>query len=105
MFAGFVAGSLFGKFPAFAGGLSAAIVGLISSTVFVERKGIIRDSAWNGVARLSFCGLLLGMVAGYAIGLGEPVLYFAGIPVAGFGAMLGNYLDHFFDYDRPPKIF
>ena len=105
MLAGSVIGSLFGRAPAFAGGLIATTAGVFAATIFAERKAMIRASAWNGVVRLSLCGLFLGIIVSDAIGLAEPILYFGGIPGAGLGAMLGNYLDHFFDYERPPKLF
>ena len=105
LFVGWIVVYFSGVAPQFIGGLVGGTIGVIIAIFVAERKDLFEGATFNAIGRFAFCGFLVGVLVGISNSFNDMLSLTVGVPGAGFGALLGKYLDRFFIDDPPPKIF
>lgn len=88
----------------FIGGLFGGAVGSFIAPLLARRFQLLDGDTW-WAERFAPLGFFFGMGASTFATGNEFLIQLVGAVSSGLGIVLGNYLDHFFDYERPQSIF
>ena len=88
----------------FIGALFGGFLGTVLAGILASRAGLVQAADESVVTRLALAGFFAGMLAGSAISENEAIISIVAIPGAGLGALLGRYVQHFFDYEPPQRL-
>jgi hypothetical protein len=85
--------------PGYLGALFGGAVGTFSAGVLATRYRLIEPSDESTVSRSALAGFFGGLLAGSFLTQQDAVVF------VGLGAVLGRWIEHFFDQEPPQRIF
>jgi hypothetical protein len=103
--AGWLGGEVFsGLFKGFLGAFIGGSFGVVIASFSASRFASVPLVDSPTVFRFAFVGFAMGMLVGSYFG-GELLIVVVAVIGAGLGATFGRYLETFFDYEPPQRLF